>query len=145
MSFYTPENYQMVESVGFALNKARNLLTAEMDAALKELDAKAQHIGIMMALSRGMLATPAGLARHLGVDSGLMTRMLDRLEARGWLTRSRDSADRRVVNLQLTDAGRAAATRIAEIAPDVLNARLHGFSAEEFDQLIRLLRKFLND
>jgi DNA-binding MarR family transcriptional regulator len=145
MPFYTPDNYQLVESVGFALNKARNLLSAELDAGLRELGVKAHHIGILMTLKRGTCTTPASLARHLGMDTGLMTRMLDRLETRGLLRRSRDTGDRRVVNLVLTEAGCAAAIRIAEIAPGVLNARLHAFSAAEFDDLRRLLAKFLND
>jgi DNA-binding MarR family transcriptional regulator len=145
MSFYTPDNYQMVESVGFALNKARNLLSTELDAGLRELGVKTQHIGILMTLKRGICATPASLARHLGVDTGLMTRLLDGLETRGMLRRSRDTGDRRVVNLVLTETGQAAATRISEIAPVVLNARLHAFSAAEFDELRRLLNKFLND
>jgi DNA-binding MarR family transcriptional regulator len=50
-----------------------------------------------------------------------------------------------VVNLQLTGAGHAAALRITEIAPDVLNARLRTFSEAEVDELSRLLHKLLND
>jgi DNA-binding MarR family transcriptional regulator len=145
MSFYTRENYRQTESIGFVLNKARNLLVADLDTALKELNMKAQHIGILMALLRGSQTTPAGLSRHLGIDTGLMTRMLDRLEGLGLLVRSRDCADRRVVNLQLTGAGHAAALRITEIAPDVLNARLRTFSEAEVDELSRLLHKLLND
>jgi DNA-binding MarR family transcriptional regulator len=74
-----------------------------------------------------------------------MSRTLDKLETGGMLTRSRSVDDRRVVNLELTEAGREVALRITEIAPDVLNARLEHFTPEEFDELRRLLRKFLND
>jgi DNA-binding MarR family transcriptional regulator len=144
MPYYTRDNYHQTESVGFSLNKARNLLTAEMDMALKELNVKAQHVGILMSLLRNSPSTPASLARHLAVDTGLMTRMLDRLELAGLLRRSRDTADRRVINLELTEAGRATALRITEIAPNVLNARLQAFSDAEFDELRRLLGKFLN-
>ncbi|HEY4351468.1 MAG TPA: MarR family transcriptional regulator [Paraburkholderia sp.] len=145
MSFYTKDNYQQSESVGFLLNKARNQLAADMDAALKELNIKAQHSGILMSLLRGTCTTPASLARHLSVDTGLMTRILDKLEALGLLIRSRDMADRRVVNLQLTPVGRTAALRITEVAPDVLNERLQGFSSMEYDELRRLLHKLIKD
>jgi DNA-binding MarR family transcriptional regulator len=145
MSFYTRENYEQSDSVGFMLHKARNQVSGDMDAALKELNMKAQHAGILMALLRGPSATPAGLARHLSIDTGLMTRILDKLEARGLLVRSRDLADRRVVNLQLTAVGRAAALRVTELAPDVLNARLQNFSEVEFEELRRLLRKLIKD
>lgn len=145
MSFYTAENFHHIGSVGFLLNKARNQIVADMDAALAELNVKAQYIGILMSLMREPTATPAGLSRQLGVDSGLMTRMLDRLDALGLLDRSRDTMDRRVVNLQLTAAGRAASRRVAELAPNVLNARLRNFSPAEHDELRRLLYKLLLD
>ena len=145
MSFYTQDNYQQSESVGFLLNKARNQLAADMDAALKVLNLKAQHSGILMSLLRGTCTTPASLARHLSVDTGLMTRILDKLEALGLLVRSRDLADRRVVNLQLTAVGRTAALRISELAPDVLNERLQDFSEMEYDELRRLLHKLIKD
>ena len=74
-----------------------------------------------------------------------MSRTLDKLETRGLLTRSRSTGDRRVVNVELTKAGRDVALRIAEIVPDVLNARLEGFTRDEFNELRRLLGKFLSD
>ena len=145
MSFYTAENFHDTSSVGFLLNKARSRVAADMDGALSALNVKAQYIGILTLLMREMGTTPAGLSRQLGVDSGLMTRMLDRLNALALLDRSRDTVDRRVVNLQLTAAGRATAQRVAEIASDVLNGRLRNFSSTEHDELRRLLCKLLHD
>ena len=34
-----------------------------------------------------------------------MTRMLDRMERRGWITRNRETQDRRVVKTRITDDG----------------------------------------
>lgn len=145
MRHYTKDNFDLSDNVAFAIVKARNLVMLQMDAAVKDLNIKAPHVGIFISLLRGKDVTPACLSRHLGVDTGLMTRTIDRLEALGMVTRSRSINDRRVVNLELTEAGRAVALRITEIAPDVLNTRLARFSADEFDELCRLLRKFLND
>ncbi|ACC73146.1 MarR family transcriptional regulator [Paraburkholderia phymatum] len=145
MSHYSKEAFHLTDNVGFAISKARNLIVGQMDAAVRGLNVRAHHIGIFMSLLRGTDTTPAMLSRHLGIDTGLMTRTLDKLERLGMLTRTRDQDDRRVVNLELTEAGREVALRITEIAPDVLNARLQCFTTEEFDELRRLLRKFLND
>ncbi|MBN3754925.1 winged helix-turn-helix transcriptional regulator [Paraburkholderia sp. Tr-20389] len=145
MSHYSKEDFHLTDNVGFAISKARNLIVGQMDAAVKGLNVRAHHVGIFMSLLRGTDTTPAMLSRHLGIDTGLMTRTLDKLEVLGMLTRTRNQDDRRVVNLELTDAGREVALRITEIAPDVLNARLHCFTMDEFDELRRLLRKFLND
>ncbi|WP_454721052.1 MULTISPECIES: MarR family winged helix-turn-helix transcriptional regulator [Cupriavidus] len=142
MKHYTKDTFNLTQSVGFHLNKARNLVLMEMDAALKELDITAQQMGILLSLSRGVAATPFELSKLLVIDTGLMTRMLDKLEQKGLLARSRSTEDRRVVNLELTDKGRVVAERIPEIAPEVLNARLKDFTKAEFEELLRLLDKF---
>jgi len=143
---YTKEDFQedfkLTKSVGFFLNRARNTLLMEMDAALKDLDITGQQMGIVLSLTHGAAATPFELSKLLGIDTGLMTRMLDKLEAKGLLSRSRSLDDRRVVNLTLTKKGQEVAERIPEVAPTVLNQRLKNFSKEEFVEFRRLLAKF---
>jgi DNA-binding MarR family transcriptional regulator len=139
---YTEANFEIAQSVGFHLNKARNLLTMELDAALKDLGITSQQMGILFSLHRGVASTPFEISKLLGIDTGLMTRMLDKLEARGLLERTRSKEDRRMVNLALTATGAEVAARIPGVAPDVLNARLRSFSPEEFDEFRRLLIKF---
>jgi DNA-binding MarR family transcriptional regulator len=54
-------------------------------------------------------ATPADLSVHTGVTRSAMTALLDALETRGMVARRRDTRDRRVVYVGLTEAGRVAA------------------------------------
>jgi len=145
MDHYTPENFTLTQSVGFAVNKARNLLTAELDAALKDLGITAQQMGILMSMRGGETQTPFELSKLLGIDTGLMTRMLDKLEDRGLLQRTRSLEDRRVVNLTLTRAGEKIAEELPHIAPVVVNRRLRKFTKSEFQEFRRLLNKFLED
>lgn len=145
MNHYSPESFSLTQSVGFSINKARNLLVNEMDGALKELDITSQQMGILLSMRRGVATTPFELSKLLGIDTGLMTRMLDKLETKGLLERSRSIEDRRVVNLKLTKEGEAVAARLPEIVPVVLNRRLRKFTKAEFEELRRLLNKFLAD
>jgi len=145
MNHYSKTNFRPTESIGFFLNKARNILIVELDAALKHLDISGQQMGILMSLTLGLATTPFELSKLLGIDTGLMTRMLDKLEAKELLQRSRSLEDRRVVNLALTEKGEKVAAQIPEVAPDVLNAHLKNFSKAEFEELRRLLRKFLDE
>ena len=73
-----------------------------------------------------------------------MTRLLDRLEAKQLCQRIRSCDDRRVVNLELTDAGREAAKEIPAILCGVQNALLAGFSVEEWHTLKSYLRRMLD-
>jgi DNA-binding MarR family transcriptional regulator len=145
MKHYTPENFSLTQSVGFLLTKARNLITTEMDTALKDLDITGPQMGILLAMQRGLASTPFELSKMLSVDTGLMTRMLDKLETKGLLERSRSVDDRRVVNLVLTKKGEAIAGEIPAVAPEVLNVRLKKFTKAEFDELCRLLNKFIGE
>lgn len=143
MNHYFDELFWPGQSVVFALSKARRLLTAEMDVALSGTGVTSSQVGALLLLSRERTHTSAGLSRLLGIDPGFVTRLVDQLERQGLVRRARDSSDRRVVSLALTEAGRDAATRIAEIAPAMLNRRLSGFTPSEFATLCGLLNKLL--
>ena len=89
------------------------------------------------------LAIPCRRARELQVDTGAMTRMLDRLEAKGLCKRVRSTVDRRVVHLELTPAGRRVADKVPAVLADVLNDFLSGFSKTELGALKDSLRRML--
>lgn len=55
--------------------------------------------------------TAGEIGQHLGLSSGAVTALLDRLEAGGWVRRERDPADRRRVVVHLSGE------RVAELWP----------------------------
>jgi DNA-binding MarR family transcriptional regulator len=138
---YQEETFLPVQRILFALSKARNLLTGDMHVALAGTGVSSAHVGALLLLSLGIACTSVAISRMLGVDAGFVTRMIDRLEAQGFVRRDRTNPDRRVVNLSLTDAGRNVTERITEIVPSVMNRRLSGFTSQEFATLCGLLSK----
>ncbi|MBQ1765693.1 MAG: MarR family transcriptional regulator, partial [Aquincola sp.] len=86
-------------------------------------------------------ATVAALARDLQTDAGAMTRSLDRLEAKGLVARVRSGTDRRVVNLELTQEGDRLASLVLPVLAEVFNEHLTGFSQDEWQTLLSLLRR----
>ena len=87
----------------------------------------------------GHADTVAELARVCTIDTGAMTRLLDRLERKGLCQRVRSQSDRRVVHIELTPAGVAVAERVPHILCEVYNQVLAGFSPQEWAQLRALL------
>jgi DNA-binding MarR family transcriptional regulator len=144
MKHYSRANFHLTDSIGFLIVHVRNLMLTHMDAALKKIDISGQQMGILLSLSQGIASTPFELSKLLDIDTGLMTRMLDKLESMGLLERSRSLEDRRVINLSLTVKGKEVAEHIPDIAPEVLNSRLQKFTKAEFVEFRRLLRKFLS-
>jgi DNA-binding MarR family transcriptional regulator len=145
MSHYTTASFSPVQSVGYHLTRARNLVVAEMDMALTDLRVTSRQLGILLAMQRGSATTPVELAKVLSISAGLMTRMLDKLEGKELLKRSRSTCDRRVVNLVLTERGHEVAAEGLELAPRALNGRLKRFTKAEFEELGRLLQKFIGE
>jgi DNA-binding MarR family transcriptional regulator len=74
-----------------------------------------------------------------------MTRMIDRLEEKGLLRRSRDPADRRLVNLELTEKGLSAVPKMREASMRVVNRFLQGFTKPEARQLEGFLTRMLEN
>jgi DNA-binding MarR family transcriptional regulator len=61
-------------------------------------------------------STPKAIAEEMRVAQATVSALLDRLEARDLIARRRSEGDRRQINIQITDKGRAA----LETAPDPL-------------------------
>ncbi|GAU01907.1 MFS transporter [Burkholderia stabilis] len=120
-------------------------IKARRYAAWKDLDITTRQRGMLLSIRIGCATTPFELSKLLGVDAGLVTRLLDKLESKGRVERSRSMSDRRVVSVALMEAGQAVAAQIPEIAPKVLNVRLRKFTKAAFDEPCRLLRNFIGE
>lgn len=118
-------------------------LARDVDARMQPMELTAMQWEPLMLLSLGRADTVAGLARECRVDCGAMTRMLDRLEHKQLLQRQRSESDRRVVNLSLTDKGRAVAAEIPQRVREALQRHLRGLSAQELQTLDGLLTRMV--
>ncbi|MCV7057055.1 MarR family winged helix-turn-helix transcriptional regulator [Mycolicibacterium gilvum] len=79
------------------------------------------------------------IATTLQMDSATLSPMLKRLEALGFISRTRNAADERSTDVQLTDAGTALRTRALDIPPAVVE-RL-GVDLAELDHLHHVLTR----
>jgi DNA-binding MarR family transcriptional regulator len=144
MDFYRAEDYKPDDSVAYLMRRIIAVIGQGIERELEPTGlTNAQWIPLLK-LYMGNASTVAELARVCELDAGSMTRLLDRLEAKQLCRRVRSSDDRRVVNLELTEAGRAAARGIPEILCRIQNEHLAGFSHEEWQSLKGYLRRILD-
>ena len=149
---YDIDSYQPRKGVGHLLNRVRTELLAALDTALEadlELSkleiSSAQFIVIAaLALAEGVKSA-SDLCKGISYDAGAMTRMLDRLETKGLIRRTRRPDDRRVVYLELTEEGHRAFPRMRLVSMGVVNRFLRGFSQAEARQLESFLTRMLEN
>ena len=137
-------NYELSESVGYLLGRVRSTLWNNVtQLTMADLGITSTQASIMFMLASGRSLAAADLAREYGIDASAVTRLIDRLEKRGLITRLRSEEDRRVVRLALTEEGNALAGQIPAIFTKVLDKLLFGFTPEEVGFLKSMLRRIL--
>ncbi|MFJ4371086.1 MarR family winged helix-turn-helix transcriptional regulator [Pseudomonas japonica] len=142
MSHFTPENFQSC-TIGMLLGRASLVKDRILDSHLEDFGVTAAQFKVLIIVAQYAVDTPAELCRYLGVDSGSMTRMLDRLEQKDLIARSRCPDDRRQVRVGLTDEGRTLAARLPHIGAAAMNELLDVLDPEELATLTAILTKVL--
>lgn len=143
--FYDGAHYQIDDSIGYLMRQIVGITSAVVDERMAAHDLTDAQWKPLLMIQQGQCRTAAELARLACCDAGAVTRLLDRVEAKGLVRRTRSQEDRRVVNLELTEEGGRAAEVVPHILADVLNAMLAGFSEAEVSQLKVLLQRLLDN
>jgi DNA-binding MarR family transcriptional regulator len=136
-------NRMYEENPGYVIKLVYNSLNRALDQEMAPLGLTATQWRPVAMVALGRADTAAELARLNGVDTGAMTRTLDRLEAKKLLRRQRSDQDRRVVKIEITEEGQAIARAIPANIARTLNHYLRGFSESEVELLMHFLRRML--
>ena len=94
------------------LIQASELYTKELN---KKYQVSAAQLNCIVTLYEYGALPPSKIAKHMMVKSSTVTGVVDRLENKGLAERMRTSPDRRVITIQLTEAGK----KLAKNAPGV--------------------------
>lgn len=143
--FYQPGKYTAERSFGYTMRRIVTLLGQDIEQLMEPHGLTNAQWLPLIKLHLCQASTVAELARECELDAGAMTRLLDRLEAKGLCQRQRSSEDRRVVNLVLTPAGQAAAQKIPVELCQIQNTYLRGFSDDEWQTLMGMLHRILRN
>jgi MarR family transcriptional regulator for hemolysin len=99
----------------------------------------------LLLVRSGQWDTQSGLAKAMGVTSATMTHHLNALEKQGLVRRWRDDSNRRVQQVELTDAGVALFDRLREVAMSHDQRLRSRLTPKEAEQLAKLLHKLESD
>ncbi|MFJ8025735.1 MarR family winged helix-turn-helix transcriptional regulator [Streptomyces sp. NPDC096311] len=96
---------------------------------------------LMMQLWQRGAQRQADLIKTLGLDPSTVTKMLQRLEQSGFVTRRPSDEDRRAVVVDATRAGQALRDRVLQVWRELETITADGFTSEEYDQAMGILAR----
>lgn len=133
------------ESLGWLLNNAARLMQRRFSAKLAPHGVTPPQWGVLVALGEQDGLSLSELAHRSFFDGPTMTGIVDRLEHNGLVERRRDSQDRRVISVYLTDAGRALQAVLPPLAEEANREAVAGLSDAQIAQFRDILYQIIRN
>jgi MarR family transcriptional regulator for hemolysin len=124
---------------GFILNDVARLLRTAFDRRVKSLGLTRSQGWVLNHLFRNDGVTQSELADILQVEKATLGRLLDRLEAKGWVRRENHADDRRAKRVFLTEEVEPALKAMRAAAADLRRDALAGLSGEDQTRFVDAL------
>ncbi len=124
---------------GFILHDVARLLRTIYDRRVRDLGLTRSQWWVLTHLFRKDGITQSELAETLELERPSLGRLLDRLEAKGWVRRTPDARDRRAKRIYLTDAADTPMRIMREIAAGVREDALSSLNAADRDRFVDTL------
>lgn len=124
---------------GFILHDVARLLRTTYDRRVRELGLTRSQWWVLTHLFRKDGITQSELAEMLELEKPSLGRLLDRLEAKGWVRREMDARDRRAKRVFLTSAAETPMRVMRKIAAGVREDALSGLSTADRDRFVDAL------
>ena len=99
------------------LMQAGEIYTKELN---RKFNVSAPQIATLLVLFEAGSMSPSQIAKKIMVKASTVTGIIDRLEQKGLVVRLRNSPDRRIITIELTESGR----KLAENAPPPIQQKI---------------------
>lgn len=131
------------DSVGFLIADVSRLIRGEMDRRIAEagLGLTPGEGRALAHLARAGVVRQTELADRMGLEAMTVTGYLDRLEAKGMVTRAADPRDRRAKLVQLTDDAARMLARIAPLSAAIRADAAQGVAPEDWTRFLETLAR----
>jgi len=127
-------------SFGFVLSDAARLIGKRFDQRCREIGLSRAQMRALAYIIRNEGINQASLAELLEIEPISLARLIDRMEAAGWVERQADPNDRRARRLFITDKSRPVFEQVAALAREIWAEALAGLGEEQRQTLFDLLK-----
>lgn len=135
-------------SLGFMLSDVARLMRRRFDQKARGLGLTRAQWQALAHLARQEGINQSGLAESLEIEPITLCRLIDRMEAAGWVERRPDPGDRRARLLFLTDQAQPIFGKMRAIAEDIYAEALAGLAEGTRERMIsnfQRMRENLSD
>nr|WP_254700096.1 MarR family transcriptional regulator [Trinickia violacea] len=136
---------ELLDLVGYNIRRAYIVIQALFDKEMEKHELRQAEFSVLSVLKGNPGINQRALAEALAVAPPNLATLLDRLEARGLLTRQRSVDDKRVQHVELTTQGARLYGRALKSAANADSAAIEKLSDSERAQLKALLRKIFTE
>jgi DNA-binding MarR family transcriptional regulator len=133
------------QSVGYLARYAHRAFAKALAAELAPHDILGGQWSVLRVLWEQEGLSQVDLADRMRVEKASLTSVLDAMERRKLIVRSRNSDDRRKVNINLTSYGRSLKAQLLPYGASINRKATRGMSAGEIDQLRGLLARVIRN
>ncbi|HKJ75351.1 MAG TPA: MarR family transcriptional regulator [Alphaproteobacteria bacterium] len=126
-------------TVGFVLSDIARLMRRNFNRRVQSLGLTQAQWMLLARIARHEGAKQAQLAELLEMQPISVARLIDRMEASGWVERRPDPKDRRAVNLYLTKKAEPILGELWERAEETQTIALAGLSTANREDLLKAL------
>ena len=134
-----------IDRLGFLIHDAQRLLRKRFEMRGADYGLSAAQWRLLVRVVKDEGVPQARLAEILEIEPISVSRLLDRMEAGGWITRQQDANDRRVRMIFPTDKSRSAFVAIKSVAGDVYEEAVSGLTGEQRRALIGGLARIVEN
>lgn len=141
------KDFILDESLGFLVNRIAIILRQNLEAEFKKqkYDITAEEWVLLNRLWQKDRRTQTDLAETTIRDQTTVTRLVDRMESKGLVTREQSQEDRRIVLACLTAKGRRLEEKLIPIAVTLLRKAAGEVSQKDRETTLKTLRTVLEN
>ena len=131
--------YKLRNSIGFRLNNISNRVHAMFAKRIEPYGIAPEQFAAMKMISEDGEMTPSKIAVMLAKAKPTVSRALDALEKKGFITRDETDADRRIRHIHLTKEGREVLDTVVPMAQSFNDTLYAQLTPQEVETFFRVL------
>jgi DNA-binding MarR family transcriptional regulator len=137
----------MDDRIFYHLTRAENRMRSYMKRVFKEngFGISPAQIGILFLLVKNNSQSMSDLSRVLEIDNSAITRLVDSLEAMGFVKRDSNPSDRRQYLIYLTEKGKKEITRAKKIVRETNSKVIKNIPEEDLATFFKVLGQLGRD